>query len=81
MHDRTPRTWRARGRLAPLLFGHALALAISGAPAPARAEPAAVTVSVGGGLDAEAVRGRLAAELSSRIVARPDGSTRMSSSP
>ncbi len=60
MNDRTL-------RLAMIL----LALAPS-VPA-ALAAPAALTVSIGDGLDGDAVRSRLAAELRTPIAARPDG--------
>jgi hypothetical protein len=68
--NRTPRTWRARGRLASILFGLVLAIPAGAAPGP---EPAPLTVSIGAGVDADAVRGRLAAELRAPVVARADG--------
>jgi hypothetical protein len=71
MNERILRTWRAPGGLASILFG--LVLAIAAAPAPARAESAALTVSIGDGIDGDAVRGRLAAELKTPIAPRPDG--------
>ena len=65
MNDRTPSSLRGL----PL----ALLLAIPAAPAAVRAEPAALTVSIAEGVDAAAVRARLAAELKAKIHARPDG--------
>lgn len=71
MNVRTLRPWRARGGIASILLG--LLLAIPGRAAPARAEAAALTVSIGDGVDAGAVRARLAAELRAPIVPRADG--------
>jgi hypothetical protein len=80
MTDRTPPAWRAlTGRASRSLvpsLASSLGLALAAAPAPARAEPAPpapLTVSVGDGVDAAAVRDRLAAELKARVVPRPDG--------
>lgn len=67
MNDRAPRTRRTSGPL-----GLAAGLLVLAA-APASAEPTALTVSVGDGIDGDAVRGRLSTELRMPVVATREG--------